>query len=160
MEITEIRVKLVGRRGDKLRAFCSIIFDQGFVVRDLKVIEGANGLFVAMPSRKRMDRCAACGEKNHLRAKFCNQCGKGMNPDRAGRDDRGRAKLYADIAHPIHAAAREAMAARIVQAYAEEVEKSKVPGYRPVEMDTDEERYDGEPAGIPTPPESSGVTGA
>ncbi|MCP4143842.1 MAG: septation regulator SpoVG [bacterium] len=53
MEITEIRITLRG--DDKLRGFASITLDNKFVVRGLKVIEGANGLFVAMPNRKRRD---------------------------------------------------------------------------------------------------------
>ncbi|MBT3316619.1 septation regulator SpoVG [bacterium] len=53
MEITEIRITL--RDDDKLRGFASITLDNKFVVRGLKVIEGANGLFVAMPNRKRRD---------------------------------------------------------------------------------------------------------
>lgn len=53
MEITEIRITL--RDDDKLRGFASITLDNQFVVRGLKVIEGANGLFVAMPNRKRRD---------------------------------------------------------------------------------------------------------
>ena len=50
MEITEVRVTL--RDENKLKAFVSITFDNCFVVRGLKVIEGAKGTFVAMPSRK------------------------------------------------------------------------------------------------------------
>lgn len=53
MEITEVRISL--RNDDKLKAFASITFDDCFVVRGLKVIEGANGSFVAMPSRRRND---------------------------------------------------------------------------------------------------------
>ncbi|MCP4548858.1 MAG: septation regulator SpoVG [bacterium] len=53
MEITEVRISL--RNDDKLKAFASITFDDCFVVRGLKIIEGANGTFVAMPSRKRND---------------------------------------------------------------------------------------------------------
>jgi stage V sporulation protein G len=53
MEITEIRIAL--RDDNKLRAFASITIDNCFVVRGLKIIEGAKGLFVAMPSRKRPD---------------------------------------------------------------------------------------------------------
>ena len=134
MEITEVRIKLMTRRNDKLRAFCSITFDNFMVVRDLKIIEGLKGLFVAMPSRKLADRCPGCGMKNHLRARFCNECGGKLAPERAPRDPQGRAKLHADIAHPIHAAAREGVQRRILEAYAEEVEKSKLPGYKPVEI--------------------------
>jgi stage V sporulation protein G len=53
MEITEVRVFPVGE--EKLKAYVTITFDDCFVVRDLKVIHGNNGLFVAMPSKKRKD---------------------------------------------------------------------------------------------------------
>lgn len=142
MEITEVRIKLIGRRSDKLRAFCSVTFDNAFVIRDLKIIEGQKGAFVAMPSRKVCERCAKCGCKNHLRAKFCNDCG-GRLPDAAPPGDGdGRVKLHADIAHPINAAAREAVQKRILVAYTEEVEKSKLPGYKPVEIYESSEEYD------------------
>ena len=75
MEITEVRVKLMDEGGERLQAFCSITLDDAFVVRDLKIIEGATGPFVAMPSRKLTAHCPQCGCKNHLRAAFCNQCG-------------------------------------------------------------------------------------
>ena len=142
MEITEVRIKLIGRRSDKLRAFCSVTFDNSFVIRDLKIIEGQKGAFVAMPSRKICERCARCGCKNHLRARYCNACGHKLDENRAMRDADGRAKLHADIAHPINAASREAMQKRIIEAYAEEVEKSKLPGYKPVEIYESSEEYD------------------
>ena len=53
MEITEVRISL--RDDNKLKAFASITLDNSFVIRGLKIIEGAKGLFVAMPSRKRPD---------------------------------------------------------------------------------------------------------
>ena len=53
MDITEIRISL--RDDNKLKAFASITLDNCFVIRGLKVIEGAKGTFVAMPSRKRPD---------------------------------------------------------------------------------------------------------
>lgn len=53
MEITEVRVFPVNE--EKLKAYATITFDRCFVVRDLKVIQGNNGLFVAMPSKKRKD---------------------------------------------------------------------------------------------------------
>lgn len=129
MEISEVRIKLMDEAGDRLAAFCSVTFDNSFVVRDLKIIEGANGPFVAMPSRKLTVRCPQCNCKNHLRASYCNQCGLRLNEDRVARDDNGRAKLYADIAHPINARCREMIQDRIVQAYYEELERAKQPGY-------------------------------
>ena len=142
MEITEVRIKLIGRRSDKLRAFCSVTFDNAFAIRDLKIIEGQKGAFVAMPSRKICERCTRCGSKNHLRAKFCNDCGSALPGAPAGAEPNGRLKLHADIAHPINAGAREAMQKRILEAYSEEVEKSKLPGYKPVEIYESSEEYD------------------
>ena len=57
MEITEVRIKLMEDNNERLQAFCSVTFDDAFVVRDLKIIEGTKGSFVAMPSRKLTDRC-------------------------------------------------------------------------------------------------------
>src|SRR5205085_2268420 len=95
----------------------------------LKIIEGAKGSFVAMPSRKLTDRCGQCGCKNHLRARYCNQCGQKLDEERALRDADGRAKLHADIAHPINSACREVIQGAILKSYREERERSKVPGY-------------------------------
>ena len=53
MEITDIRIAL--REEDRLKAFVTLTFDDCFVVRGVKVIRGQQGLFVAMPSRKRPD---------------------------------------------------------------------------------------------------------
>ncbi len=53
MVITEIKVFPVNE--DRLKAYVSITIDNCFVVRDLKIIEGTTGLFVAMPSKKRKD---------------------------------------------------------------------------------------------------------
>ncbi len=51
MEITEVRVTL--RDEEKLRGFANVTFDNAFVVRGMKIIQGANGIFVSMPSRRR-----------------------------------------------------------------------------------------------------------
>ncbi len=55
MNVTEVRVFPVVKEDERLKAFATIIFDDCFIVRDLKVIDGAEGLFVAMPSKKRRD---------------------------------------------------------------------------------------------------------
>ena len=53
MEITEVRIAL--RSEDKLKAFANVTLDGEFVVRGVKVIQGSNGYFVSMPSRRRSD---------------------------------------------------------------------------------------------------------
>ena len=52
MDITEVRVKILNQRDDKLQAYCSITINDEFVIRDIKIIKGSSGYFVAMPSRK------------------------------------------------------------------------------------------------------------
>jgi stage V sporulation protein G len=137
VEITEVRVKLMNDKDEKLQAFCSVTFNDDFVVRDLKIIGGSKGPFVAMPSRKLMDRCSKCGGKNHLRAKHCNDCGQRLDPNRAEKDKRGRARLHTDIAHPINSRCRDVIQRRILQAFEEEMERSKMPGYVPPRLDDD-----------------------
>ena len=138
MEITEVRVKLMDESSERLRAFCSITFDQCFVVRDLKIIEGTNGPFVAMPSRKLTAHCPKCRCKNHLRAAYCNQCGLRLKDDLAIKDQEGRAKLYADIAHPINSDCRKKIQETIVAAFEKEMERSQEPGYKPVDLDVED----------------------
>ena len=135
MEITEVRIKLVESSRERLRAFCSVTLDGDFVIRDLKIIDGANGEFVAMPSRKLMDRCSRCGAKNHLRARYCNDCGNQLSENRAPKDNQGRAKLHADVAHPINAVCRERVQKAVVEAYRAELEKAKSPDYKPPKFD-------------------------
>ena len=51
MEITDIRIRKIDGTG-KMKAIVSVTFDDMFVIHDMKIIEGASGLFIAMPSRK------------------------------------------------------------------------------------------------------------
>ena len=129
MEITEVRVKLIEEPGERLHAFCSLTFDNSFVVRDLKIIEGIGGSFVAMPSRRLMALCPRCRYKNHLKALYCNQCGVRLGEPQEIRDENGRTKRYADIAHPINSACREMIQEQVIHAFEEELVKSRQPGY-------------------------------
>ncbi len=52
MKITDVRVRLVSKDDAKLKAVASITFDECFVVHDIKIIMGREGLFIQMPSRK------------------------------------------------------------------------------------------------------------
>lgn len=131
MRITEVRVKIMGtvQDGARLLAFATVTFDDLFVVRDLRVIDGQRTRFVAMPSRKLTDRCLQCRYTNHLRARYCNHCGQRLDEERAARHQTGRIKLYADVAHPIRAAFRGAVEDQVLAAYEDEVRRSKEPGY-------------------------------
>lgn len=54
MEISEVKV-FPAKDDGRLKAYATVVFDNCFIIRDLKVIEGHKGLFVSMPSRKRKD---------------------------------------------------------------------------------------------------------
>lgn len=54
MQITDVRIRKVAEEG-KMKAVVSVTFDDEFVVHDIRVIDGQNGLFVAMPSRRTAD---------------------------------------------------------------------------------------------------------
>ncbi len=123
MKISDIRVRLVSDENDRLKAVCSITFDGEFVVRDVKVVEGTHGLFVAMPSRKLSAPCPKCRTQNHLRAGYCNHCGEKLPPSRIPADADGREKTHRDIAHPITASLRQLMQGEVFDAYRAECEQ-------------------------------------
>lgn len=136
MEITEVRMFLRDNPATKLRAYAAITFDNAFVVRNIKVIEGNKGLFVAMPSRRIEEPCPKCGAKNSLRSKYCNQCGTQLplretvqTPEqikKGSTEEAGaRRSEHRDIAHPINMETREYIQKKILEAY--EAEKAKGP---------------------------------
>lgn len=153
MDVTEVKIKLMDEPGERLKAFCSVTLDNCFVVRDLKIIEGASGPFVAMPSRKLTAHCPRCGMKNHLRAQHCNQCGASLPSDRMPLDHEGRAKLYADIAHPINSSCREMIQDHVIREYEAELQRAEQPDYVSRYDDYDVEYDDPKPA--PTQPRST-----
>jgi stage V sporulation protein G len=114
---------------DRLRAFCSITIDGCFVVRDLKIIDGSNGPFVAMPSRKLTGHCNRCHHKNHLRASYCNHCGNKLSFEQDGALDSPQ-KLYADVAHPINSECRELIQDAVITEFEAELKRCEQPGYR------------------------------
>jgi stage V sporulation protein G len=128
MEITECRVVLKDSPDKKLRAYATVTFDNCFVVRNIKIIEGTSGLFIAMPSRKIKQPCPKCGFKNEVRVKFCNQCAAllPVTARPAAQEAQNSAQMeHKDIAHPITQSFREHLQKKILEAY--EQEKAKGP---------------------------------
>ncbi len=129
MEITEVRIFLKDSPDKKLKAYATVTFDNAFVVRNIKVIEGTSGLFIAMPSRKIKQPCPKCGFKNESRSKYCNQCGGQLplvpRPVSALEGSSSAQSEHKDLAHPITQSFREYLQKRILEAY--EQEKSKGP---------------------------------
>jgi len=130
MEITEVKIFFRESADKKLKAFATITFDNAFVVRNIKIIEGNKGLFVAMPSRKMKVACPKCGFKNAMRSRYCNQCGAAIEtvqpPVTSEADARLSAQsVHRDIAHPITAECRDYIQKKVLSAY--EAEKAKGP---------------------------------
>ena len=135
MKITEVRIFQKEDDDKKLRAFATVTFDDCFVVRDIKIIEGSKGCFVAMPSRRVKEPCPRCHHRNIIRSRYCNQCGAkleaaGGQKPKPQVDDatqaRSRQSEHRDIAHPITAEFRETIQNVVLAAY--EKEKTKVGG--------------------------------
>jgi len=126
MEITEVRIYLKDSPDKKLKAYGTVTFDNEFVVRNIKVIEGGGGLFIAMPSRKLKSACPKCGFRNELRSKYCNQCASQLPVvNTAVSEAKGAQSEHRDIAHPITQAFRDYLQKKVLEAY--ETEKVKGP---------------------------------
>ena len=83
-----------------------------------------------------------------------------MKEPPAAKDDDGRAKLYADIAHPINSICREMIQQRVIQAFEEEKARSKLPGYVPSYEDFEPETIAPPAASRPTPTVTTQIQGA
>ena len=140
MEVTEVRVSLRSgvrpsdREGHpsepRLKAYVTVAFDHCFVVRNIKVIEGRTGLFVAMPSHKAKIVCTRCQFKNDVGGRFCAQCGSRLpavmehSGISRGAGETGDCSAHRDIAHPITAEFRNYLQQRVLEVF--EAERAKV----------------------------------
>ena len=121
MEITEVRIFPREASDRKLKAYATVTFENVFVVRNLKVIEGSKGLFVSMPSRKVREACPKCNRRNPIRSKFCSNCGGSLKMSPVSSSDDSRQGEHRDIAHPITQEFREYLQKKVLKAYDQEV---------------------------------------
>lgn len=138
MNITEVRIFPTKSKDGRLKAYATMTFDDWFVVRNVKIIQGNTGLFVAMPSRKVMDPCPKCGFKNVRGSKFCNDCGGHISrPPVQSDDPRKRQNEHMDIAHPIKQECRVYIQDKILDGFKKEMERKEKEGdaYRPATED-------------------------
>jgi len=135
MEITEVRIFLKDSPDKKLKAYATVTFDNAFVVRNIKVIQGTSGVFIAMPSRKVKQPCPKCNFKNEFRSKFCNQCG-GQLPFslRPASQEINAQSEHKDIAHPITQQFREYLQKKVLDAYEQESQKGPTTSYRSLDV--------------------------
>ncbi len=115
-EITDVKITMNEGDNGKLKAFATMTLDDAFVVRDVKIIDGRKGLFVAMPCTQMTDKCPYCGRKNVLRSRYCANCGKTLR-DPGAPDPEARKEEYRDIAHPICPECRNYIENIIISAY-------------------------------------------
>jgi stage V sporulation protein G len=124
MEITEVRVALRDVPEKRLRAYATLTFDGCFVVRNIKIIEGKNGLFVAMPSHKPKVACSGCQFKNDFGGRYCVQCGQAMKRVAVAAElEPPEAQTHRDIAHPVTVEFRQYLQQRVLDAYHAELSK-------------------------------------
>ena len=127
MEITEIRVFIKEGQDKKLEAYTTVTFDNVFVVRNIKMIQGSSGLFIAMPSRKLKSPCPKCSFKNEVGSKFCNQCGAALpfQDKPVSPTDLDAKSEHRDIAHPVTQQFRDQLQSKILEAYKKETGKKE-----------------------------------
>ncbi|MBN2120741.1 MAG: septation protein SpoVG family protein [Candidatus Omnitrophica bacterium] len=129
MEITEVKVSLREGGNKKLKSYATVTFDDCFVVRNIKVIEGNSGLFVAMPARKMKQFCPRCGKKIDLKSRYCSQCGVQLPPPPKDLDQTRASQIHQDIAHPINQQFRDYLQKKVLDAYNDE--RSRVSAEKP-----------------------------
>jgi stage V sporulation protein G len=130
MKVTGVRVKLASSPENlRLRAHCSVTFDDVFLVHDIRIVDGPQGLFLAMPSRRLEDGCTYCGCRNHLLARFCNKCGKEFNPKKHPTRIDGKDRYYFDVAHPIESSFRKEVQDVVLREYNRVIEEGEDEGF-------------------------------
>jgi len=119
MEITEVRISLREGESKRLKAYATVTFDNSFVVRNIKVVEGSQGLFVAMPARKMKNFCTRCGKKVEVGSRFCNWCGVQAPPPPKDLAQ-NKQGMHQDLAHPINQEFRDYLQSKVLDAYYQE----------------------------------------
>jgi len=118
MKITEIVMTLAQSHEsaelDGVLAFVSVVFDDKFAVKDIKLLKVHDRILLGMPNRKVTDHCTKCGAKNALTDKFCHQCGEDRKRVQVPTDTR---RLFADVAFPIKQEFRTELEEAIIRVY-------------------------------------------
>jgi stage V sporulation protein G len=134
---------LTEKDGKRLRAYATITFDDSFVVRNIKVVDGNSGLFIAMPARKIKQFCSKCGKKVDIGSRYCNHCG-GQFPMLQVKDENNTKQLtHQDLAHPINQEFRDYLQNTILEAYyAEKSPEGDIQRKSPVKLADRQEELD------------------
>lgn len=131
MEITDVQVNLCAGSEDRLKAYCAVVFDNAFVVHNVRVIEKADGLLIAMPSRKLTAKCPVCHFKNPIDGSYCGNCGMRLRDDATIKRLQRDTKIHFDVAHPINPHCRQQIEQAVTTAYLAAVENQGHPDSAP-----------------------------
>ena len=107
MKVSEVRIQLISSDespGSRLLACFSVSFDHALVVHGVKLIDGPQGKFVAMPSERIRDHCPLCARQNPVNNRYCGHCGTHLGPPRVSgmpTDRSGKLRIYSDVVHPL-----------------------------------------------------------
>lgn len=116
MRVTSVRLGLLG--APPLLASASVVFDDDFIVHNVKLVNVAGKILLAMPNRKATRICRGCGGKNDWDAMFCNGCGAGLPPAEP-------AKRNFDVAHPISKRMRQEIEDAVLAEYSKVVSQGE-----------------------------------
>lgn len=118
MVITETSISTANtQRRSNLLGFCTVVFDNELAVRDIRIIQSPERIFVAVPSSKRTEPCR-CGMKNPFTAKYCQECGAAIRRANAPHiSTKDTSRQYHDIVNPINNEFREYLESEILEAY-------------------------------------------
>ena len=87
-------------------------------MRDIRIIEGKRGLFVALPSKKMQRNCLQCGFKNAVTNKFCGSCGTKLDPlEKPEEMQDAPSQQHRDLAHPIKTEFRDYIQEKVIEEY-------------------------------------------
>ena len=101
---------------ERVLAYVSIVIDEAFVVRDLRLIRANDKLFLAMPNREVTRPCRRCAAACGASHRFCNACGAQLEPQRVVR---------LDMVQPITAEFRQTLEKEVLAAFAQWQERPR-----------------------------------
>lgn len=119
MTISDIRIVLpVPPLAGNLRAYVSVVFDDNFVVHDIKIVQVGERLLVSMPSKHIHCYCDVCGAKNLYmsRIRYCGECAAPLS-DAVPQHAERTGSLFIDVFHPLNQKSRLWLETAVLRAY-------------------------------------------
>lgn len=118
MEITEVQVMLPQGPPNKVLAYVTVVFDDCFLIRDIKIIDH-DPPFLAMPYRSIASRCPRCSGKNWISNAYCGSCGI-KTSFTVPLTQSGKPRLFGDVCHPITPEFRKSLTDAVMDVYESE----------------------------------------